>query len=215
MQDMDWTPVNGFMDQVPQQYDMAQSPSAPWESGTVTMSLMENDSQSGAENDAPSPRRRRKARMNEVDEETQLRRRAQNRDSQQAYRQRREEYIQGLQGQIVDLHLRHRDLWSSYLSQGRRVGLLREVAADLGSEIMTLRQRQGQASPVASDNVVVSQGEQSYAMTASGFSDPRHTTAGANLNPGTRGSAAPGTRVMGAGKGLQVPSTARLERKLH
>ncbi|OAL18334.1 hypothetical protein AYO22_10750 [Fonsecaea multimorphosa] len=93
----------------------------------------------------PSKPRRRKARMNEVDEETQSRRRAQNRESQQAYRHRREDYIQRLQSQIVALHLRHRDLCQSYYSQDRRLSLLREVAADLTTEVSMLRRRQSQS----------------------------------------------------------------------
>ncbi|OQU94109.1 hypothetical protein CLAIMM_00520 [Cladophialophora immunda] len=91
--------------------------------------------------------RRRKARMTEVDAETQSRRRAQNRESQQAYRHRREDYIHSLRSQIVDLHLRHRDLWQSYYSQDRRLSLLREVAADLTMEVTVLRRGQSQSQP--------------------------------------------------------------------
>jgi hypothetical protein len=50
-------------------------------------------------------------------------------------------YIESLQTQLVNLHLLHRDLWQSYLSQGRRLGLLREVVADLTLEIAVLRGR--------------------------------------------------------------------------
>ncbi|KIW77462.1 hypothetical protein Z517_09908 [Fonsecaea pedrosoi CBS 271.37] len=96
-------------------------------------------------NTRSSKPRRRKARMNEVDEETQSRRRAQNRESQQAYRHRREDYIHNLQSRIVDLHLRHRDLWQSYYSQDRRLSLLREVAADLSMEVNVLRRRQSES----------------------------------------------------------------------
>ncbi|OAL18676.1 hypothetical protein AYO20_11717 [Fonsecaea nubica] len=136
-------------------YDLAAATSTPYVPGvgtTARTTPYETES-SGSYVTSPatttnvrsSKPRRRKARMNEVDEETQSRRRAQNRESQQAYRHRREDYIHNLQSRIVDLHLRHRDLWQSYYSQDRRLSLLREVAADLSMEVNVLRRRQSES----------------------------------------------------------------------
>ncbi|OAP63984.1 hypothetical protein AYL99_03211 [Fonsecaea erecta] len=134
-------------------YDFSTPMSLPCVTEAGTTAIYETGSSGSyggspteAENKLSKPRRR-KARMNEVDEETQSRRRAQNRESQQAYRHRKEDYIHKLQKEIVDLHLRHRDLWQSYYSQDRRLSLLREVAADLTMEVNVLRTRQSQNQP--------------------------------------------------------------------
>ncbi|EXJ56484.1 hypothetical protein A1O7_06828 [Cladophialophora yegresii CBS 114405] len=147
------------------QYTKTAPASSQSESETATIGGLEDGLLWAAGDDVESSQRRRKARMSEVDEATQLRRRAQNRESQQAYRQRKEEYIQGLQEQILALHLRHRDLWQSYLSQGRRVGLLREVVADLASEIAILKERQGRGvRPTSNNGKQPLQGDQEYAQ---------------------------------------------------
>ncbi len=137
------------------------------------------------------------------------RRRAQNRDSQQAYRIRKEEYVQGLQGEIVDLHLRHRDLWQSYLAQGRRVGLLREVTADLTSEIATMRHRQGLVSPVVFDNTNTLHDDQGCGLAPGIANVPRQNFV--HPSQPSQASGASGNMVtrmanMGFGHNLQVPA---------
>ncbi len=66
---MGWTSFDGFIDQVP--FQNALSISDLSESERTAMSDMEAGDNSGAEDDAGSPRRRRKPRMDEVDEVTQ------------------------------------------------------------------------------------------------------------------------------------------------
>jgi hypothetical protein len=71
-QQVNWDSVDGFMGQHPLQYAGAPSLSGQSESETATVGYTEDGAISGAEDDAQPPQRRRKARMNEVDEATQL-----------------------------------------------------------------------------------------------------------------------------------------------
>ncbi|OCT49346.1 hypothetical protein CLCR_05109 [Cladophialophora carrionii] len=183
---MDWTILDGLLAQDGLQYTKTASAWSQSGSETAAIAGLEDGVLGGAGDDALSSQRRRKARMSEVDEATQLRRRAQNRESQQAYRQRKEEYILRLQDQILALHLRHRDLWQSYLAQGRRVGLLKEVVADLASEIAILRERQGRGGLLApSHEKLLLQPGQECILTASGPSVPQQTNSRANIVPAT------------------------------
>ncbi|RVX67539.1 hypothetical protein B0A52_08892 [Exophiala mesophila] len=73
-----------------------------------------------------------------------LRRRAQNRASQRAFRERKEKHVKGLEHQLEDLHEKHQDLLQSYTRQADEVTKLNNRIAELTSELGTLRSCQDQ-----------------------------------------------------------------------
>jgi len=68
-----------------------------------------------------------------------LRRRAQNRASQRAFRERKEKHVKGLEHQLEDLHDKHQDLLQSYSRQADEVAKLNSRIHELSSEIEMLR----------------------------------------------------------------------------
>ncbi|KIW92353.1 uncharacterized protein Z519_07337 [Cladophialophora bantiana CBS 173.52] len=173
-------------------FHLAAMPSIPCGSEAEATAIYQTES-GGSHEASPAesnniiklPKRRRKARMNEVDEETQLRRRAQNRESQQAYRHRREDHIQNLQRQIVYLHLQHRDLWQSFCLQDKRLGLLREVVADLTMEVSVLRGRrpqQQQQQQLTQDESLLLEDECDCGIASNDPLYPRCSGIGANID---------------------------------
>jgi AP-1-like transcription factor len=67
------------------------------------------------------------------------RRRAQNRASQRAFRERKEKHVKGLEHQLEDLHDKHQDLLSSYSRQADEVSKLNARIQDLTSELEMIR----------------------------------------------------------------------------
>jgi AP-1-like factor len=67
------------------------------------------------------------------------RRRAQNRASQRAFRERKEKHVKGLEHQLEDLHEKHQDLLQSYTRQADEVTKLNHRIAELNSELQTLQ----------------------------------------------------------------------------
>ncbi|KAI1614945.1 hypothetical protein EDD37DRAFT_650048 [Exophiala viscosa] len=74
-----------------------------------------------------------------------LRRRAQNRASQRAFRERKEKHVKGLERQLEDLHEKHQDLLQSYTRQADEVTRLNNRIVDLNGELNTLRNCQDQS----------------------------------------------------------------------
>jgi predicted nuclease with TOPRIM domain len=74
-----------------------------------------------------------------------LRRRAQNRASQRAFRERKEKHVKGLERQLEDLHEKHQDLLQSYTRQADEVTRLNNRIADLNGELNSLRSCQDQS----------------------------------------------------------------------
>jgi len=68
-----------------------------------------------------------------------LRRRAQNRASQRAFRERKERHVKGLEHQLEDLHSKHQDLVQSYTRKADEVSKLNARISELNSEIEALR----------------------------------------------------------------------------
>jgi hypothetical protein len=78
------------------------------------------------------------------------------------------------------------------------VGLLKEVVADLASEIAVLKERQGRGVPLAPNNEkLLLQGGQECMLTAGESSLAQQTNSCANIVAGT----------MFTSNGLQVPAT--------
>ena len=67
------------------------------------------------------------------------RRRAQNRASQRAFRERRERHLKGIEHQLESLNEEHRDLLASYTRQSDEVAKLHERIQELTSELERLR----------------------------------------------------------------------------
>jgi hypothetical protein len=67
------------------------------------------------------------------------RRRAQNRASQRAFRERKERHVKGLEHQLEDLHEKHQDLLQSYSRKADEVVKLNARIQELNSEIEALR----------------------------------------------------------------------------
>ena len=67
------------------------------------------------------------------------RRRAQNRASQRAFRERKERHVKGLEHQLEDLHDKHQDLLQSYSRKADEVAKLNARIAELNSEIEALQ----------------------------------------------------------------------------
>lgn len=75
----------------------------------------------------------------------QKRRRAQNRASQRAFRERKEKHVKGLERQLEDLHEKHQDLLQSYTRQADEVTKLNSRISELSSELNALRTCQDQS----------------------------------------------------------------------
>lgn len=67
------------------------------------------------------------------------RRRAQNRASQRAFRERKEKHVKGLENQLRDLHEKHQALLHSYSRQADEVRRLNERIKTLSVELDLLR----------------------------------------------------------------------------
>ncbi|EXJ92082.1 hypothetical protein A1O3_00632 [Capronia epimyces CBS 606.96] len=74
-----------------------------------------------------------------------LRRRAQNRASQRAFRERKEKHVKGLELQLEDIHEKHQDLLQTYTRQSDEVAKLNNRIAELTTEINSLRSCQDQS----------------------------------------------------------------------
>ncbi|EXJ55101.1 hypothetical protein A1O7_08026 [Cladophialophora yegresii CBS 114405] len=74
-----------------------------------------------------------------------MRRRAQNRASQRAFRERKEKHVKGLERQLEDLHEKHQDLLQSYTRQADEVSKLNGRISELTAELNTLRSCQDQS----------------------------------------------------------------------
>ncbi|KAK5947459.1 hypothetical protein PMZ80_001609 [Knufia obscura] len=68
-----------------------------------------------------------------------LRRRAQNRASQRAFRERKEKHVKGLEHQLEELHEKHQDLLQSYTKQADEVSRLNSRIAELSTELTAVR----------------------------------------------------------------------------
>ncbi|EEP79716.1 predicted protein [Uncinocarpus reesii 1704] len=68
-----------------------------------------------------------------------LRRRAQNRASQRAFRERKEKHVKALEDQLQCLHEQHQALLYSYTRQSEEVGRLKDVIKELMSELELLK----------------------------------------------------------------------------
>ncbi len=67
------------------------------------------------------------------------RRRAQNRASQRAFRERKEKHVKGLEFQLESLHEKHQDLLQSYTKQVDSIVKLNSKIAHLQTELKTLQ----------------------------------------------------------------------------
>ncbi|RMZ88487.1 hypothetical protein DV736_g4283, partial [Chaetothyriales sp. CBS 134916] len=74
-----------------------------------------------------------------------LRRRAQNRASQRAFRERKEKHLKGLEHQLENLHEKHQDLLLSYSRQADEVSRLNSKITKLTSELNAIRSCQDQS----------------------------------------------------------------------
>ncbi|KAK2746469.1 hypothetical protein FQN57_003095 [Myotisia sp. PD_48] len=84
-------------------------------------------------------RRRRSSQSKEAVTTMHLRRRAQNRASQRAFRERKEKHVKGLESQLQDLHQDHQKLLRSYNLQTDEVRRLKDRIRDLLADMETLR----------------------------------------------------------------------------
>lgn len=73
------------------------------------------------------------------------RRRAQNRASQRAFRERKEKHVKGLEHQLEELHEKHQDLLQSYSKQVVEVSRLHARVAQLSAELNIIRNFQDPA----------------------------------------------------------------------
>jgi predicted nuclease with TOPRIM domain len=73
------------------------------------------------------------------------RRRAQNRASQRAFRERKEKHVKGLENQLEDLHEKHQDLLQSFSRQAGEVSRLNSRISELNAELNALRSCQDQS----------------------------------------------------------------------
>lgn len=67
------------------------------------------------------------------------RRRAQNRASQRAFRERKEKHVKGLEHQLEELHEKHQDLLQSYTKQADEVSRLKARIVQLSAELSVVR----------------------------------------------------------------------------
>ncbi|EXJ93742.1 hypothetical protein A1O1_02135 [Capronia coronata CBS 617.96] len=141
-----------MFNRTPLQYDMLQYGATPSDYypalQTARISVEFNDPTSLDQND----RRKRRSGSSSTptkDKDTitnmHLRRRAQNRASQRAFRERKEKHVKGLEHQLEDLHEKHQDLLQSYTRQADQVTRLNNQIAELSAEVNALRSCQDQS----------------------------------------------------------------------
>jgi len=119
--------------QIPQFY-VQQPPRIPIEfTGSTT--LDQHDRRRRRSSSSTSPPKDTK----EVIPNMHLRRRAQNRASQRAFRQRKEQHVKSLEHQLEDLHEKHQDLLHSYTCQADEVSKLNSRIRELTAEVQALR----------------------------------------------------------------------------
>ncbi|KIW99768.1 uncharacterized protein Z518_10696 [Rhinocladiella mackenziei CBS 650.93] len=136
----------------PMQYDMFQygaTPSSFYPPAQSTKIPVEYNNTASLDQ---TDRRRRRSGSTSApakDKETipnmHLRRRAQNRASQRAFRERKEKHVKGLEHQLEDLHEKHQDLLQSYTRQADEVTKLNNRIAELTAELTALRSCQDQS----------------------------------------------------------------------
>lgn len=112
-------------------------------------------------------RRRRSNTTNPQDKETvsnmRIRRRAQNRASQRAFRERKEKHVQHLEAELSDLENKHRTLAKSYTDLDSTHALLKHEVKQLKGELEDARtSREGS----------VNGGESGQQATSNNFFDP-------------------------------------------
>ncbi|KIW12168.1 hypothetical protein PV08_09443 [Exophiala spinifera] len=134
------------------QYDMFRYPasSSNYYSTTQTTQIPVDYSNSDSLDQSDRRRRRRgstsaPAKEKETIPNMHLRRRAQNRASQRAFRERKEKHVKGLERQLEDLHEKHQDLLQSYTRQADEVGRLTGRISELNAELNALRACQDQS----------------------------------------------------------------------
>ncbi|KIW94306.1 uncharacterized protein Z519_05622 [Cladophialophora bantiana CBS 173.52] len=137
----------------PMQYDLFQygaTPASFYPQAQTTKIPVEYNS--AAAIDQTDRRRRRSgstsapaAKDKETIPNMHLRRRAQNRASQRAFRERKEKHVKGLERQLEDLHEKHQDLLQSYTRQADEVTKLNGRIAELTAELNALRSCQDQS----------------------------------------------------------------------
>ncbi|KAL2008311.1 hypothetical protein VTN00DRAFT_8293 [Thermoascus crustaceus] len=98
-----------------------------------------------------------------------LRRRAQNRASQRAFRERKEKHVKNLESQLQTLHERHQDLLQSYSRQADEVTRLNEKIKELTTEIDLLRNSSNSSG--GGDSGMNNPTEVFSTSTSGGFSD--------------------------------------------
>ncbi|EFE31370.1 uncharacterized protein ARB_01766 [Trichophyton benhamiae CBS 112371] len=90
-----------------------------------------------------------------------LRRRAQNRASQRAFRERKEKHVKGLESQLQALHEQHQSLLQSYNSQANEVESLRKKVQELmklPNNVHNVQFTDPSTSPVCTSSTSASQG---------------------------------------------------------
>jgi len=135
----------------PMQYDMFQYGTTPsfYAQNQTTKMPVEYDSSAPLD---PTDRRRRRsgstlapAKDKETIPNMHMRRRAQNRASQRAFRERKEKHVKGLEHQLEDLHEKHQDLLQSYTRQADEVSKLNGRISELTTQLHALRSCQDQS----------------------------------------------------------------------
>ncbi|KIW39143.1 uncharacterized protein PV06_08945 [Exophiala oligosperma] len=133
------------------QYDMFQYPASSNYYSTTQTTQMPVDYSNSDSLDQNERRRRRRgstsapAKEKDTIPNMHLRRRAQNRASQRAFRERKEKHVKGLEQQLEDLHEKHQDLLQSYTRQADEVSRLTGRISQLNAELNTLRSCQDQS----------------------------------------------------------------------
>ncbi|KAK2818448.1 hypothetical protein FQN49_007891 [Arthroderma sp. PD_2] len=87
-----------------------------------------------------------------------LRRRAQNRASQRAFRERKEKHVKGLESQLQTLHEQYQNLLQSYNSQANEVDSLKKRVQELMKVPNELQYSDSSASPICRNGRSPSQG---------------------------------------------------------
>ncbi|KAK5064743.1 hypothetical protein LTR84_000577 [Exophiala bonariae] len=82
----------------------------------------------------------------EGSQNTKLRRRAQNRASQRAFRERKDRHLKGLEYQLEHLNEKHQDLMQSYMKQSENVMKLNSRLAELRGQVKALKARPAHSS---------------------------------------------------------------------
>ncbi|EFQ97130.1 hypothetical protein MGYG_00173 [Nannizzia gypsea CBS 118893] len=98
-----------------------------------------------------------------------LRRRAQNRASQRAFRERKEKHVKGLESQLQALHEQHQSLLQSYNSQANEVESLRKKVQELMKLPTNMQFTDPSTSPVCTSS--------NSPSTSHGFTTPKYDMA--------------------------------------